>query len=448
MPEITLDIPKIRAAIVAQGISQSTLVSRSGLSRAQIGRLLSTDRPLVREKTWLSLSRALGVDPASLTVGGGLQKFRECTADDLGSVDFRGIGMPMYQWQSIDAVFIEPDVVPEKSSLGDACGFDEGTPSLDGRRPPVLVTEAIRGQDRIILLGDPGSGKTTVLKWLAYTHARSGAGGRDLPIYVRLPEFSRAQEIDPRIDLFKFVLAKAMEKGCGDIESPLKKELSNCDRRQCLVLFDGLDEVGDEEHRDRLVNSVSAFIEEFPANRFVITSRLVGFDALPWTNLSFAGLRILDYTPRHQHEFAEKWSKILAMIHHRPEAEVLARLKSAIFSSSAVRALAANPLILTTLVLLNESRGGALPRRRVDLYAKIVEVFLDTWEASKRSSDTFDETFSIDLDSREFRWLLSDLSLAMQKTDRTLAPRWWLADRMRDYLQEKMGFWAGGGKGC
>src|SRR5205085_1454726 len=46
------------------------------------------------------------------------------------------------------------------------------------------------------------------------------------------------------------------------------------------------------------------------------------------------------------------------------------------------------------------------------------------------------------LDAREFRWLLSDLSLAMQKADRTLAPRWWLADRMRDYLQQKLGFGA------
>ena len=67
-------------------------------------------------------------------------------------------------------------------------------------------------------------------------------------------------------------------------------------------------------------------------------------------------------------------------------------------------------------------------------------MFLDTWESSKRPTNTFDETADIDLDARAFRWLLSDLSLAMQKANKTLAPRWWLADRMRDCLQKKLGF--------
>jgi predicted nucleotidyltransferase len=81
-----------------------------------------------------------------------------------------------------------------------------------------------------------------------------------------------------------------------------------------------------------------------------------------------------------------------------------------------------------------------LPRRRVDLYEKVVDVFLDTWESNKRSVDNFEGARGIDLDSREFRWLLSDLSLAMQKAERTLAPRWWIAEKIEGYLQQKLGF--------
>ena len=81
------------------------------------------------------------------------------------------------------------------------------------------------------------------------------------------------------------------------------------------------------------------------------------------------------------------------------------------------------------------SRAGAF-----NLYEKVVDVFLDTWEGNKRSVDKFDDTQGIDLDAREFRWLLSDLSLAMQKADRTLAPRWWIADKIEEYLQHKLGF--------
>ena len=120
--------------------------------------------------------------------------------------------------------------------------------------------------------------------------------------------------------------------------------------------------------------------------------------------------------------------------------EVLEALHTAVFSNPRVRALASNPLMLTILVLLNEARGGTLPRRRVDLYEKVVDVFLETWESNKRSTDKFEDTHNIDLDAREFRWLLADISLAMQKADRTLAPRWWLAERMQQYLQQRLGF--------
>ena len=127
-------------------------------------------------------------------------------------------------------------------------------------------------------------------------------------------------------------------------------------------------------------------------------------------------------------------------IARQPEDEVRKDLEAAIFSNPRVWALASNPLILTILVLLSGARGGSLPRRRVDLYEKIVDVFLDTWEKSKRATEKFDEIHSINLDSREFRWLLSDVSLAMQKANLTLAPRWWLSSQMREYLQHSLGF--------
>jgi len=436
MPEIALDIQRVRAEIELQKLNQSELVARSGLSRAQIGRILLQRQPMVREKTLQSFAKALGVSASTLSIGGGLDWFRKWVASEFGVVDFRGIGLPAYPRQSIGAIFVEPDVIPDKATYSDDCGFVDG-PTLGGASPPVPVSEAVVSHDRIVLIGQPGCGKTTVLKWLAYTHSCSS--GKELPLYVRLPQFSRAQEIDSRIDLLKFILATVAENRCPGFERSLHDELAD-DRRQCLVLFDGLDEVGDEEHRELLVNSVHQFIERFPQNHFVVTSRAVGFDPLPWTIQNFNVMRILNYSVKRQEEFAGKWAKILAHVHHRPEAGVIGRINEAVFSNPAIRNLAANPLILTILVLLNESRGGALPRRRVDLYAKIVDVFLETWEASKRSNDTFDETFGIELDSRELKWLLSDLSLAMQKTGRTLAPRWWIADRMRDYLQGKMGF--------
>ena len=433
-----LDVRQLRSAMEKQVIGQSELVERSGVSRAQLSRLLSQNRARVREQTISRLAAGLGIDPSDLALEGRRQGYLDWVADTHGFVDFRGIGMPQFQQQEIDAIFVEPEVVAQE-------GDDDCDPASDAvqRRlcpqVPSLASESVLTQDRVVVLGHPGSGKTTFLRWLACQAALDKLGTKATPIYLRLPELSRALEIDAKADPVRLIASAAASRGCPEVEGLLRDDLAN-ERRLCLVMLDGLDEVGDEDRREELVRAVKRFVAQYPRNRFVLTSRLVGFDASPWTRSGFSIVRLSGYGRKQLKEFVEKWAKILPRIFGRTEEDVRASLETAIFSHARLRTLASNPLVLTILALLNESRGGALPRRRVDLYAKVVEIFLDTWERTKRSSDTFDETSDIDLDAREFGWLLSDLALAMQKNHCTLAARWWISERILDCLQIKLGF--------
>ena len=237
----------------------------------------------------------------------------------------------------------------------------------------------------------------------------------------------------------KFLAAQVPGENCRDIEETLRQELTH-DHRRCLVLLDGLDEVGNQEQLVRLVKHIRAFLEKYPRNRFVVTSRPAGFDAGIWQDMGFSVYRMMVFDRPRLERFADCWAKVLSRTEGKPYAEVKDRLGLAIFTNPRVHALASTPLILTILLLLNEARGGVLPRRRGDLYEKVVEVFLDTWESNKRSDESFDDARGVTLYAREFRWLLSELALAMQKADRTLAPWWWIAEKIEDYLQNKLGF--------
>ena len=62
--------------------------------------------------------------------------------------------------------------------------------------------------------------------------------------------------------------------------------------------------------------------------------------------------------------------------------------------------------MLTILAALHYA-NASLPRRRIDLYAKIVEVMLEPWEASKRDTRPGDPLYGIVLEAREFAWLLA-----------------------------------------
>jgi len=412
------------------------------VSRAQVSRLLAADVLQVRERTLQRLADALEVSGEALVEGGRLSQYKQWLAEETGTIDFRGFGLPSADRRPISDVFVDVDLVDRGvDSPGGACLGSESSCGGSARAPvqPIPATECIRTQDRVVVLGDPGSGKTTVLRFLAHSCAAGQEAAGETPIYVRLPELCRAREIDRDVDPVGFVAAGAPGSDPADIERALRDALEN-EKRPCLVLLDGLDEVGEGKQRADLLECVQEFIARYPRNRFAIASRVIGFEPAPWKGLDFTVFRISGYSPVQLKTFAEKWAKVISRSEREPFEEVLEGLKTAIFSNPRVLALASNPLILTILVLLNRARGGALPRRRVDLYEKVVDVFLETWETNKRTTCTFDDTASIDMDAREFRWLLSDLSLAMQKAGRTLAPRWWIAERMEEYLQQKLGF--------
>jgi predicted nucleotidyltransferase/transcriptional regulator with XRE-family HTH domain/energy-coupling factor transporter ATP-binding protein EcfA2 len=437
----TLDAHRLRAAIASIGGNQTSVARQSGVSRAQLGRLLAGNSAEVRRSTLERLARTLGTTPEALLVGGAMPQYKQWVAEGTAFIDFRGLGMPSLQRQPIAEVFVDPAVQEDPRGCPEECSPEDPRARSAAARPErsVPATKCVRDHDRLILLGNPGGGKTTLLRCLAHLAASRQEEDAETPILVRLPELCRAQELDEGVDLLKCFAARAAERGCPEIEELLRQQLAAGDRR-CLVLLDGLDEVGNEEQRDCVVRSVHAFVEKYPRNRYVVTSRPAGLDATPWQKKGFSVFRILGYDQTRLSRFAQNWAGVLARTENKPEQEILDRLNRAIFANPRVRALASNPLIVTILALLNEARGGVLPRRRVDLCEKVADVFLDTWENNKRSAGGFEDSRSVDLDAREFRWLLSDLSLAMQRAQRTYAPRWWIAEKIEDYLHQKLGF--------
>ena len=114
-------------------------------------------------------------------------------------------------------------------------------------------------------------------------------------------------------------------------------------------------------------------------------------------------------------------------------------LTALIMSHRPLRAIASNPLMLTILTALHYA-NASLPRRRVDLYAKIVDVMLEASKlaVSKTAPAMSDPLHGIVIESREFGWLLDRLALQMQRHGRLLRPRWWVTDCVQAFLREQM----------
>jgi len=246
------------------------------------------------------------------------------------------------------------------------------------------------GLSHLAILGAPGSGKTTLLKYIALALAgRTKKSAPEipnrLPVLLFLRDHAKTIGENPRVRLaeliynsLEFMEEKPPE---GWFEDYLKAD-------KCLVMLDGLDEVGDPALRRQVVTWVEREMEARGGNMFIVTSRPHGY----WNN-PLKGVTQLEVRPfnRTQVEtFIYNWYLANAVMSHQkrdPGVEMEARegandLLERVRSTPDIAELAVNPLLLTMIANVHRFRSS-LPGRRVELYAEMCEVFLGKVEEAR-----------------------------------------------------------------
>ena len=132
----------------------------------------------------------------------------------------------------------------------------------------------------VVLLGDPGTGKTTLLNYLVWLLARPTVdtwtkrmGGWLLPVPMVLREqrLRGITNFDGLLDTF-FSQPKS---------EPLRKGkylYQMLEEGRALVLLDGIDEIGDPKAREDLRSAVFEGFDRYPRCRWLLSSRIVGYD--------------------------------------------------------------------------------------------------------------------------------------------------------------------------
>lgn len=136
----------------------------------------------------------------------------------------------------------------------------------------ILLLEAFRqsekrGQRGLVILGDPGSGKTTYLKrlllWcLQEENETVGLPNNMLPVFLPLREL---KELDQGLDAFI-----QDQPGSTHLDTP-KDFGERLLRRGLLLLLYGLDEVDSLSWRERVAGWITNAILSPPTCRFVVT---------------------------------------------------------------------------------------------------------------------------------------------------------------------------------
>ena len=301
-----------------------------------------------------------------------------------------------------------------------AAADDPEAPHL-GEPEPVLGI--LKAKDSVIILGDPGSGKTTFLKFLALKLARGEGAelglGERLPILLPLAAYANAMQ-HKNVRLDDFIIGYFDDIGC---DFPLKPMLAEAlAAGKALILLDGLDEIKDLSLRNTVVERVTNFYASHraPGNKFVITSRVVGYRAVRSVAEGMAECTLVDFDDNEIGDFITRWTVTLEkqaqgdsqVARHFAELE-RRELLDAMQTNTGVRLLAANPLLLTILALMKR-KGVTLPERRVQLYDQYVTTLLSTWNRARSLSG---RAPGRDLDEVQTRRVLAPLALWMHQVN-------------------------------
>ncbi|MEV5440370.1 NACHT domain-containing protein [Streptomyces sp. NPDC052682] len=320
---------------------------------------------LLRERA-VEASRDLGFE----------QRYAEFLAGTHGRLELFGVtlgGRNRAVWQ-LETAYLSLTVSgPDPDSA-----LREGLGLPGAAEASLKVEQALAHHDRLVLRGPAGSGKSTLVQWLALNAARRSFGpeladwNRCVPFVLRLRSFNTPAGLPMPEDFLP---------ACGIPLSPPQGWVEGLlDDGRALVLVDGVDEVP-PRLRGRTEKWLRSLLTAFPRARYVVTTRPSAVSENWLTDQGFTAYALLPMERDDVRTFIRHWHD--AARQECPagqEREALDRYEAGLSEAVTWRRdlgrLATNPLMCALLCALNRDRRMQLPRARKELYDAALDMLL------------------------------------------------------------------------
>ena len=239
----------------------------------------------------------------------------------------------------------------------DRCGLGR----ITEERIPGLT--AVKNHSKLIVLGKPGIGKTTFLKYLAIQCIEYDFLSNKVPIFITLKDFAEFENY-PSLALYINHLLCPY----GLVNNQIMQVLKH---GRAMILLDGLDEVREEDSY-RILKQIRDLSNQFPTNQFIISCRISGRE---YTFKHFTEVEVTDFNEQQIISFVTKWFAAADPVKG-------GRFIQKLQENESIQELANNPLLLTLLCLVFEDSAD-FPTNRSELYKQGLDLLLKRWDKNK-----------------------------------------------------------------
>ncbi|MGE0821747.1 MAG: HEAT repeat domain-containing protein [Candidatus Binatia bacterium] len=283
--------------------------------------------------------------------------------------------------QDIDRLAYKPTRARPELGEDDEARYDDRPPP-----PPPIPWDDHAGErfQRAVILGDPGFGKTWLLRYEARRLAREGTRQlqeRTIDLdQLCLPIFARLSDINQSDDSLEDALVAPHSTRRSRVFCRFAREKLTTEH--CVILLDAWDEVPVESSndrqsdtekpssRERLGQLLENFARQFAGPRILLTSRIVGYGRSPIPTA--AELELLAFDLPQTESFVRVW--------FGANPETATRFLSTLDQNPQVRGLARIPLMLALMCRSYQEKQLNFSTRRVDLYDCCLRGLLGDWK--------------------------------------------------------------------
>lgn len=344
----------------------------------------------------------------SFSLDGFVKTYKETALRVLSQVNFIGLGVDISikrKGKILQDIFVKPLFAFYKKKGSEQSIVDTIEEPFDDQKQ-ITYEELFNGRDRVVILGNPGSGKSVLIKSLMCDILNNRTlEFKDPMLASRLPF---------RIELRRYLVFKKSKGGniLKYLVTSLEEEFGIRDITEAILdgifrthntilFFDGLDEIFKIKDKIEMKNDIENFHTVYPQTKSLTSSRIIGYDDASLSQDDFSELRILNFNERQIEEYVHKW-------YSKEESDEDIRAKEVQrfleIKQEIDEELIRNPLLLSLIVIIYRNILK-IPESKLEIYQSCTRTLVDKWDAEKE--------LQIDLDGKIYKdkeKILSDLA--------------------------------------